>query len=738
MPIDPEKIRAGLAARRAAAEASAAEEPTAVGPQASQPVASPGRAGKEQIVRGAVGFAGSVLDAGQYVGQDLYAKKQAMARRLGFNAPDPEPIAGPSYHETFTNATGIGPPTDFWGGVGEQVGGSLPMSLATGGMAPAGQVVRAIGTNLIQDVAGSVAGQFAKKQGAGPIGQAAASILAAIMVPTRLIQEGAESVAGRARGIQTAAAARDEAISGAQKVASTPAIRELSDSETLKLSKELGMKPDNVRAVSAYLRDRIAIDPTTGQPKIDEFMQTLDEADRLFKGGVTPPLANVVGDVGGENILAVQKSVLESDAIANSRATGIHQAVTKDLDARMDKLFPRWDTDSALSDFSTLEESRSLQKAAAWDAVPFDEIPTRPSAPIKAVLADIQKRDGLAYAKMPSTTRNFIEKMGDEASLRDLQSLKADLANTIEAARNNPDPDFKTIKQASMRVLDVVKSETQKLPSTGTAKYNEAVKSTREYYELFDPEFKTVRAFTRFEDREKIVREVFKADRPAEEVDNLRRVFGQTEKGMEKVESIFMRDLVGENLGDKPVGSVLKELTKESKESFYKKLLGPEKYRDTVDVLNGYRIGTSYGAGSASALMKTGSKEPSIKRLAGILSNPISTVKGIPVVISETMDSIDAQERVKLIEEMIFDPTGIARKLAKLPLESSKPQEVETWLQNFSILVARSRTRKALEEMERAQGGMYPSSAQAAGRQAISSAVVNQPLPPQGNGGGVR
>ena len=687
----------------------------------------PGRAGKEQIARGLAGLAGSVLDAGQWVGRKVDAGIQGVLDPLGLSGnPLPEQT-GPSYNERFVNALGIGPPTTFAGKLGERVGSALPMTLMSGGAAPAGQALNAIRANLIQDIAGSAASQFAQDRGAGPIGQAAAGILAAILVPTRL--------PGAAARAATTGQAVTSATAQAGPVA--PVIRELSDSETARLAKELRMKPDNVRAVAQYLRERIAIDPATGQPKIDEFLATLDEADRLFAGGVVPPLGNVVGDVGGQNILGVQKAVLDENAIANSRATGIQQAIVKDLNDRWEKLIPRWDTDSALSEFATLEESRRLAKAAAWDAVPFDQIPKRPSAPIKGMLESIKTNRPLMYAKMPSETRNFIEGLGDEISLRDLQDLKADLGNIIEAGRAyGVDPRYRTVAEAATRILGKVKSEIAELPEVGTEPYNAAVKATREYYDLFDPGMKTVSAFTQYGDKEKIVREVLKAKNPVDEVDNLRRVFGQTPDGMEKVYSIFMRDLIGDNIGDKPIGTVLRELNREGKSEFYRKLLGPEKFRATMDILQGYRIGTAYDVGKTSALLKTGSRIGSIKRAAAIISSPLRSMNGLPDTIAERLSAADQAERARLIEEMIFDPTGIARKLAKIPAAGAPKAEVDGWLKNFSVLSARAQARSALASGAPSvqqpigaaldAGGRMVNRAQAAARQGISSAVVNQ------------
>lgn len=697
-----------------------------LGPIASNTQPGPGRAGKEQVARGVAGFAGSLLDAGQWVGRKVDSGIQSVLGLAGMEGNALPEQDGPSYNERFVNALGVGPPNTFAGGIGERVGASLPMTVATGG----GNIVR----NVIQDVAGSITSQYAQEKGAGPIGQAAAGILGAMLVPTRM------PFASRPIGGSTVAQAGADAASQAGQSAVAPALRDLSDSEVGRLAKELKMKPDNVRAVAQYLRERIAIDPATGQPKIDEFLATIDEADRLFAGGVMPPLGNVVGDVGGQNILGVQKSILDENAIANSRATGIHQAIVNDLTDRWERLIPRWDTDSALADFATLEESRRLAKSAAWDAVPFDQIPKRPSAPIKGLLANLKESRPLMYAKLPSETRNFIEGLGDEVSLRDLQDLKADLGNIIEAGRGfGVDPKYRTVAEVASRILGKVRSEIAELPDSGTEAYNAAVKSTRDYYELFDPSMKTVSAFTKYGDKEKIVSEVLKSTNPVDEIDNLRRVFGQTPDGMEKVQSIFMRNLIGDNLGDKPIGTIMRELNKEGRSAFYQKLLGPEKYRATMDILKGYRIGTAYDIGSASALLKTGSKTPSIKRLAAFVSNarhPIDGIKRYSERASNEIAELDMAERARLIEEMIFDPTGIARRLAKIPTVGAPKSEVDGWVKNFSILKARAQTRRALASQSAsiqqpigaaldAQGRMA-SRAQAAARQGVSSAVVNQ------------
>lgn len=697
-------------------QASAASTPSIV--------RSPGRAGKEQLVRGAAGFAGSILDAGQYVGNEMFAKTQAMQRRLGLNAPSPTPYSGPSYRDRFVNATGIGPPNDFSGKVGESVGASLPMTLATAGMAPAGSAMMALKDNLIRDVAGSIASRYAEKQGASPIGQAVAGIAASILTPTSFPSRAASASAGAADVVADAAPGR-VASSG------TAGTRQLTDSEALKIAKQFKMKPDNVRAVAEYLRERISIDPATGKPKVDEFVAAIDEAERLFGGGVKPLLANAIGDVGGANVIAVQKSVLDENAIANSRATGIRDAIVSDLRQRIHRLVPRWETESARADHATLEQSRLLAKTEAWDNTPLDEIATRPSAGIKATLDGIKAKEALLYAKFPQETRRFIEGLGEDMSLRDLQSLRADLGNIIEAGREfGVDPKYRTVLPAAITLLKRVDGEIDAMPKEGTAKYRSAVKATADYYELFDPKYKTTRAFTLYGDKEKIVSEVFKARNPVDEIDNIRRVFDQVPDGMDKVRSIFMRELIGETLGDKPVSSVLRELNKEGKSAFYRELLGPETYRETLDILNGYRIGTAFDIGAANSALKTGSKGASLKRLAAIISSPIKSAKGIPDAITSRIDVADARERVQLIEEMIFD-TKLAKTLARIPTSDSSQKEVSRWLTSFETLSARAKARSALSGRS-GFGPPMPDRIPAAARQAISSGVVNS------ENGGVR
>ena len=226
--------------------------------------------------------------------------------------------------------------------------------------------------------------------------------------------------------------------------------------------------------------------------------------------------------------------------------------------------------------------------------------------------------------------------------------------------------------------------------------------------------------------------DLFKARNPVDEIDNMRRVFDQVPDGMEKVQSIFVRDLIGDTLGDKPVTSVLRELNKEGKSAFYRKLLGPEKYQDTVDILNGYRIGTAFDIGAASAALKTGSKSNSLKRLASIISSPIKSIKGVPDAISDRISATDAKQRVGLIEEMVFD-TDLSKRLARVPSAGAPKREVDRWLTSFEILSARARARASMSGQS-GTGQIMPDRLPAALRQVIGTGVVNS-----GNGnGGVR
>lgn len=699
-------------------------------------VPSPGRAGKEQLARGAASFAGSVLDAGQWVGRKVDSGIQGLLGTVGLEGNPLPPQTGPSYQERFVNALGIGPPQTFLQKVGERVGSSLPMTLASGGTASAGQALNAIRTNLIQDIAGSAASQYAEDKGAGPVGQAVAGIIAAIAVPTRLPK--AMSRAGSVAS--DVAESAGESATASARPAMSPATRRLSDSQAAEIAKQYKVKPDNVRAVARYLQDRISIDPVTGEHKIDDFVNTLDDAERILGGKVKPLLGNAVGDVGGPNMIAIQKSVIDENPLASARATGVRDAIVKDLNERMDSLVPYQPTQRSVDNFSSTRQALSAAKSDAWSVVPFDELPKVPATPIKSVLENLRTKKALIYSKLPSDTRRFIENMGDEVTYEDLQELKSDLGEIIaDASGIQSSRSTRMSAEGARRIMGTVKSALAEMPETGSDAYTKAVAATKEYYDLFSPDAKTVQAFSRFEDREQIVRKILSSDKPEKEVDNIRRIFGRTQGGMDSVESVFTRDLIGENLGDKPVSTVLKELSKEGKGKFYKALLGEEKYNAIRDIMVGYRIGTAYDVGSATTAIKTGSRFPQLRRLAAEIIHPTKW----PESIAKRLDEKSVAERKQLIEELVFDPTGLGKRLAKLPLEGAKQADVDAWVRDFDVLAARARARQVLRSSPMAQQG--PRRLEAAVRSAASNAVVNrqsmngqqviQPLPAFGEGG---
>ena len=688
---------------------------------------SPGRAGKEQVVRGAVGMLGSVMDAGQYVGREMYAKKQAMARRMGFDAPSPAPTEGPSYRERFIDQTGIGEPNTFGGQVGEMVGGSIPMNVVTGGM---GYPV-----NVIRDIASSTAAVYAGKNGYGRTGQMVASVLTAMAVPNRIPGMGSGGATSVTRPPAVTGQA-DDAVSaiasqGDSSVQTLP-MKMLSDADTAAIAKKYGVKPDNIREVAKILQDRVIIDPVTGAPRIDDLVAEIDDTMRIFPNPAKrPTTAQVAGKLGGSNLLAMETTALLDDPILNSRAGGIRDAIETDLKERFDGLVGGGSTQGALEKSTTLDDSLRGVKAQAWANVPFDELPVRPARSLKSTLGGMKSNRSMLYRHVPSDLKDLIENLDESVTARDLQDMRARVGEVIA------DPDATNLAKESSRVIkDVIDFELDQLPEEGSKAYRSAVASTAKYHQVFPGDSSFVKALRTTKDRTQLANSILKAKDKAKEFEIAKGIFGQTEGGMEDLRAILMKTLVGENIGDIPMSTVKKSLSNEGVHGVYKSLLGPEDFSTFKDVLKGFETGTRYANGTPAAVIKTQSVIPAVQRLAAGITSPIKTLKNAPTAVQDAIESLNAEERKLLMNEMIFD-LDLTRRLARIPTNGASEKVVSSWLADFGKLVARSvvRSQSGSQSAATPAIGGAPGRPLAAARAALGPMVVNQPLPDQDRGG---
>ena len=416
----------------------------------------------------------------------------------------PEPLAQVMDRGQIARSGVIAEPQGLLPQAAERMGMQAPLSagsIAASGLAGGAWAVK---DAVIQDLSSNVASQYAKRKGFGLFGQAVAGIVGAMVAPTR-----APSFLTNRFG---------KAAQDAAEEAPAP-FRTLSDSEIDKLAKQHDVKPDDMRAVAKMVQQRIQIDPITGQPKLDELVNQLDEVARIFPNPkVRPTTAQAAGKLGGGNLVAAEDAATLADPVINSRVSGIRDAVAEDLSQRWDSLVKEGSTDGALEKFAGLKATEKVAKANAWDAVPFDELPKRPAATIVNTLESMKNDRTLLYRNVPFDVRGMIENFGDEVTARDLQDLRARLGEIAEEGLTATDRSVQMSAKAARDLRKVVDDQLNQLPEDGSQAYRDAIGATNRYYELFPTESKAVKAFSKYTDRSRIAGEVLRADDPVDEI----------------------------------------------------------------------------------------------------------------------------------------------------------------------------------------------------------------------------
>lgn len=603
--------------------------------------------------------------------------------------------------------SGIAPPTTYGERVAERMGISAPLAIAGAPGAGAAAGLKGVGFDVIADVVGNMFGQGAEDVGFGPTGQMIAALPAALIAPN--------TAAGAAGAVaRKGSRAFQSSLERTAKRTAAEAGEGLADVDRAALrayAKKYGIEQKYVLEAASEWQRRFPRDPTGGTKGRDDVVAALEETNRLFPDpNLRPTTAQSIGDLGGENVAAMERSLAQNDLDFSASIAGRKKAVIEDLEKQFENMLPNGSYSRAQEASEAAWDRAKQAEREAWANVPLREIPNSLTARLKSVAASL-KTKGAGRQYVPDEV-GVIEDYGVSVSATELQALRSELMDTARAAKRFGASD--DVRRKAMRVAPLLREVNRMIdefPEEGGQLYKAARDLTRQNAEMFPPDSVAVSGLSQITDANKFVRGLRSSKDPVGEMSRARRIVEQEPGGSEGLERALIDELFDQELGNATPRSVLTKIRRHR--GMYEAGLGKEKLAEVEDMAKKISIASRGIAGTAAATRATASGlQPfalMFSAAEAITSPTAAASKGLGAVLgSIARNTRTSIERNGIARELLLD-TDMAIKLSKMPA----PEAVPAWIKNWDKIVARSRAR-----------------------QKLNAKSVNQPFP--GNMGGVR
>ena len=640
-------------------------------------------------VRGLVGGAGDVLDAGQFVGNEMQAKVDAMGRRIGLD-PSPVPPQSQEFANQFIDSTGMPVPQGFAGKTAERFTRGLPYTAAAGPALYGLGGAKAVASGIIGDVVSSVSGQLAEDAGYGPLGQTLAGF-AGMFVPSNV----PDTAVGLAQN--TSRFAREAAASAPIKL--TPA----QAKKVGELAVEFGVDSDEIVDSMRIWQGMFGRGPKANpRQHIDEAIKKLREAQKVWPNPeVRPHVAQILHGEGGEN-LAQLWAGLSRDPATNQVAGGLKIRLAQDLEEKWATMIPNSSGPSLNA--AAKASFANLQAIAddAWRRVPKNEMPNIPLAPLddaaNAVRGVVANR-GLIDPEL-KIIADLRKQFGNSAPFDQVDALRKRLGN-IAASVDNPLADTldKNRARVAMDLLRPIDKYISGLPDQGTAAFLNAKGATRNLYQTFNRKSPGIRALLNFEDGPKIVSQIKGSGNAASEAKRVMSAIADQPGAIDSFKSAVWDDLFKGDLTRLNARSIRGQIR--GKRRFYQEVFGnqvdPKTGKAPLQVIDELltmhdTINRTVEGTAAGARVTRSGMNPVKKLLAGtaFIKNPTAAIDKGMQVVSDEIDKVATDKfwRQAIFTELMFD-TDRAIQFMEIPT----PREIPQWKENFAVLYARARAR---------------------------------------------
>lgn len=670
---------------------------------ASQPSGMPDRMSDEEmdalapsrlasIGRGIAGGAGGLLDAVDYVGRELNAKGDAMARRFGLT-PSGDAPRERSFTERFQTATGIPAAVDRTGENLEAAGSGLALAPVTIPMAIAAApalgvaVPTAIAADLgLSALSGVVSRETEAATGSPMLAMAAGALTGG---PQNTVARTGQRIATHT-GIQAARGV--EALM-------TPAARALADSG--------GHRPRTMVEVARQFKSEL--------PDIEAARQVLAEADAINQtsgvpGGITTRQAleslpnNRGGAVAAHMEERLSRTVPEFGTARSRRRADVLDWTEEQLDElAVDDAGTAYGY--ALADGDYEDQLARAAERSAWNAVHASEKPSFDMTGAQVAALDAIQSAKLTddIAAIPTTFRDILDprKFQDPTgnllstfSLDDFQAVRSNLLATVREASTNPSKATEAAARHARNVLDAMGAEFDRVATADTTgkslQYRQALDITRERNRLWDPRSPVIQAMSRGGSPSSLFSAMRNATgrkgariRPVDEARRLVEIYSGDEAALDNLRRIAIRDLYNAGTGN-PLTNAAPRKILDQHEQTYRVLLGDDLFERVHRRLSIARMASTGKAGTSGQVNATGSGVAGEEILThateaggALFSGNVGTAaKGaVKAGSAATLGRIAArrQREFDALRRLVAEDPGTAVTLIDLPVDPAIP-----------------------------------------------------------------
>lgn len=548
-----------------------------------------------------------------------------------------------------------------------------------------GAVAAELGLSMLGPYAGEGLRQKAEDAGMGPLSQAGASLggeLAATAGTPIGVAKGAPRVTSAAQSFARAWRA-------------SPEVQAIADN--------LGVPLRAMLDASGQAKTLIPEHASGDERYIQDAIDAIDEAIPRFTPDTMPTpemILQASGEDAGYGISAFTQQAAKRPYVG-ARIAGRRRAATQALKDEYEALRPTVSGDGVVATYEAVRDMRWTDQAERWSRLHPDELPMIHTSRLKDAARESIAQAGSFPSDIPEEAAVILA-MPNSIPWSEYQAIRSRMLKKQRISGKGTAETMEQMKTGNRRpIIDAFNHELDRLSAMATDAtegYRDALRSTRSFYNDFDPDSIPVRTLEDFTDTATIAKRlVHGSKRPVEDAERSMRIFSQSPEGTAGLQRMYWDDLVGRDVDNWTPGTAKKALgrLRERAESA-QVVMGTEAYARLEDLLERLQVVSTTRAGTYGQAQATGSgmmNSPLDIMMAGpgAVKNPAGITSTAMTAVGNALKGRSQMFKNRVLLEAAMDPE-LFSTLLKLPT----PREQEAWIINWQKLVGRASGRAVI------------------------------------------